>query len=67
MLSDASLAATSSRGAVKQNPNIKATPVRMRSVDMFEMALFVMETHKYIASGASILFATLGTGKGSVA
>ena len=32
-LVDASLAATSRRGAVTQNPSIRATPARMRSVD----------------------------------
>jgi len=42
MLDDASLAATSSNGAVMQKPSISATPVRTLSVDGADEVAFVM-------------------------
>ncbi|WP_439141834.1 hypothetical protein [Planktotalea sp.] len=56
MLSDASLAATSSKGAVRQNPNIKATPVKVRSVEEGVSDALDMRPHKSIAKPASIFF-----------
>jgi len=41
-LVEASLAATSNKGAVTQKPSISATPIRMLSVDGAEDVVFVM-------------------------
>ena len=52
-LDDASLAATSSKGAVKQNPSISVTPVSTLSEEDMEDVTFVMFAYKYVYEGAS--------------
>ena len=52
-LDDASLAATSSKGAVKQNPSMSVTPVSMLSENDVEDVAFTMIAYKYVYKRAS--------------
>ena len=47
-LDDASLAATSSKGAVKQNPSMRATPVSTLSAEDMEEVTFAIVAYKYV-------------------
>ena len=47
-LDDASLAATSSKGAVKQNPSMSVTPVSTLSEEDMEEITFAIVAYKYV-------------------
>ena len=52
-LDEASLAATSSKGAVKQNPSMRVTPVSTLSEDDMEDIAFDMFAYKSVYKSAS--------------